>query len=263
MRHKSILSKFRPLVIPLLILIIWEMSIRIFIAFGGISSKLIVIPQPALILQSIANSLVSHALIVSTGQTLMVTLLGFCLGIVGAVAVGAVLGFSSWAEAYLSPSLHFLRSLPVVLYVPVALVLLAPDFRIPVFLAAFVTMLYGAVPVMRAVRNYDPEKILLLRARKYSGIKMVIRFILPEIITALTTSISIAITLSLAVTVVTEMLFPGLGGLGAKIIYAKESSSYEQLWAYTCILGVCGFLLHTAILHLWRFAVPWAVEDIT
>jgi ABC-type nitrate/sulfonate/bicarbonate transport system permease component len=199
--------------------------------------------------------------IYSIVQTLLVTIIGFCLGIVGAVSFGSLLGGSRWAYSYLAPSFHFFRSLPVVLYVPITLVLLGSDIRVPVILSAIITTLYGAVPVIKAVRNYDPEKILLLRARGYSGIGMIVRFVLPEIIAALATSMSITITLSLAVTVVAEMLLPSLGGIGTLIIHSKEFSAYDALWAYTCLLGGCGFFLHKTVMHVWCFAVPWVMES--
>jgi ABC-type nitrate/sulfonate/bicarbonate transport system permease component len=130
-----------------------------------------------------------------------------------------------------------------------------------VFLSAFVTTLYGAVPVIRAVRDYDEEKILFLRARGYTRAQTLIKFVLPEIIAALSTTISITVTLALAVTVAAEMLLPGLGGLGTLLIRAKEFSDYIFLWALTCLLGICGFLFHGIVQHLWWFAAPWVKTD--
>ena len=260
MKRDIIGSCLRPLLVPLAIILLWELSVRLYLFFGGSSPKLIVLPPPMQIISTLGSNLGQRVVVTSTIQTLFLTTFGFCLGIVGAVSFGSLLGSNRWAYLYLAPSFHFFRSLPVVLYVPVTLVLIGSDIRLPILLSAVITILYGAVPVIKAVRDYDPEKILLLRARGYSGVNIIIRFVLPEIIAALTTSISIAITLALAVTVVAEMLLPSLGGLGTLIIHSKEVSAYDSLWAYTCLLGGSGFLLHKIVMYVWRFAVPWAVE---
>jgi sulfonate transport system permease protein len=247
----------KPIAFPFLVIAAWEISVRVFLALGGSSPKLVILPLPTQIFSRLIKTISEGSVIWDVLHTLFAALIGFSLGILGAVIIGSLLGISRWAETYITPSLHFLRSLPVVLFVPITLLLIGADLRAPVFLAALITILYGAIPVIRAVRDYDPEKILFLRARGYAGPQIVLRFVLPEIIAALSTSISISITLALAITVVAEMLLPGLGGLGAQIIRSKEISNYQSLWALTFLLGICGFLFHDAVLRFWRFAAPW------
>jgi sulfonate transport system permease protein len=257
MSRTSALTWLKPLAFPLVLIACWEISVRVFLALGGSSPKLVILPLPTQIFSRLAQTISEGSVMWDVFHTLFSALLGFSLGILGAVMLGSLLGISRWAETYITPTLHFLRSLPVVLYVPITLLLIGADLRAPVFLAALVTTLYGAIPVIRAVRDYDPEKILFLRARSYTTTPIVLRFILPEIIAALSTSISISITLALAIAVVAEMLLPGLGGLGAQIIRSKEVSNYESLWALTFLLGGCGFLFHDAVLRFWRLAAPW------
>src|SRR6202040_885860 len=157
MKRSLLISGLRPLVVPALVIAGWEAIARLFLIFVGTSPKLVVLPLPTQILDRLVQALREWNVLWSVAHTLFATLLGFSLGIVGAIIVGSLLGASRWAETYVAPSLHFLRSLPVVLYVPITLILIGSDLRAPIFLAAFVTTLYGAVPVIRAVRDYDQE----------------------------------------------------------------------------------------------------------
>ena len=190
-------------------------------------------------------------------QTFGTTLIGFLSGLAGALVVGLALGSSRWADMLFFGWIHAFRSLPVALYVPIALVLLGPGPKLPVVLAAFVTLLYGSLPIYQAVKDYDPEKILLLKGRGFKKLNILARFILPEAFTALLMTASITITLSLAVTVVTEMLFQGIGGLGARVISAKEASDYAGLWLYTIMLGLGGYLYFVGMKKTLHLFAPW------
>lgn len=251
-------SFLKSITLPTSIILVWECINWIFDAIFIKSTAFIVIPKPSTILITLGSIIFEPKVLQGLGQTLLTTLLGFSLGIIGAIVFGVLMGASRQVSAYISPTFHFLRSLPIVLYVPIALVLLSSDLRLPIVLSSFITILYGAIPVTRAVRDYDNEKILFLKARGFNRLTTTFYFILPEIVGALFTSIRITTTLALAVTVVAEMLLQSLGGLGAHIINTKETSQYSHLWALTFLLGLGGFIFQKAIIAIWRFAMPWA-----
>ena len=260
MKYGKSVGHLKALVLPVVVICSFEVAVCVFVALGGSSPKLVIFPAPSTVLRQASTAIRQQAVLMATGMTLGTTLLGFSLGIVGALLTGSLLGVYRSIEELAAPSLHFLRSLPVVIYVPMALVLLGSDLRVPIVLSALITTLYGAIPVARAIRDYDIERVLFLRARGYTTPRIVGGFILPVIFGALLTSASIAATLALSVTVVAEMLLQGFNGLGALIIRAKEQSAYALLWGLTVILGCCGFAFHSLVLYLWRFAAPW-VDD--
>lgn len=244
---------FHAAIAPFGILLIWEIWARIAID----STRTLVLPPPTRILQVMFETLGQLPWWEMAGRTFGVTALGFALGSVCAIVLGIALGQSSFLARLINPSLLGLRSLPVVLYVPVALVLFNAGLQVPVALAAVVTTLYCAPPVARAVAEFDPEKRQFLHARGRTGVSFYIGFVLPEIISALYLSLSLAVTLALAVTVVAEILLPSLDGLGTAIYRAREMNQYTRLWAMTGLLAIGGLLFHNMVLGLWRFAAPW------
>ena len=250
-----------PLAPAFLLLGGYEALVRGVSAMGVSSTRVIVVPPPSRVL-SVMPALVADVQFLDAAlHTVLVTLVGIVMGVAGAVTLGLLLGRRGALDRAVSPSLDFLRSLPVVLYVPVAFVAIGSDYRVPLFLSAIVTTLYGALPVRRSVCDFDPEKIAFLRARGHSPTRIRLEFLLPDVLIELGTSLSIITTLALAVTVVADMLFPSLGGLGGLIIQAKERSDYPSLWALTVVVGITGFGLNRLTHGVWRATVTGSRTD--
>ena len=244
-----------PLAPGFLALAAYEVFVHATAALGLQSTRAIVMPPPSRVLSALPGTLLDIDFLPAMLHTVLVTLVGIVMGVVGAVTLGLLLGRDGLLHRALSPTLDFFRSLPVVLYVPVALVALGSDYRVPLFLSAIVTTLYGALPVTRSVRAFDREKILFLQARGRSRSRILVEFLLPDVLIELGTSLSIITTLALAVTVVADMLFPSLGGLGALLIHAREQSDYPSLWAATIVVGLTGFGLNKLTHRVWRMAL--------
>ena len=249
---------YHGILFPFLLFILWEGIIRISQFIGFKFTWFILIPPPSKILDLSFKLLLSNETISAISQTTSTCLLGFSVGMIMAIMSGSFVGSKMIIDSFISPTFHFLRSLPLVLYVPIALLFFGSGQKVPIFLAALITTLYGMLPVRSAIINYDTEKKYVLRSKGFSYFRILIFFVFPEIFGALSTTISITITLSLAVTIFSEMLITNLNGLGSFLITTKESSKYTEFWAYLIITGTLGYLLHFIIQKLWLFAVPWA-----
>ncbi len=243
--------------IPVGVVLIWEIAVVVCVAVGVKSTAFIVIPKPSTILNAVRILITDPVTIKGVAVTLFSASLGFSLGILLSVILGTLLGLSRRASLLFEPTLNFFRVLPVALYVPIALAVVGSDLRLPILLSGLVSTLYGIIPVIRAVRDYDDEKWRFLNARVDSHVTLLLRFVIPEIAGSLHTSVSIAATLSLGVTVVSEMLLQNLGGIGSLVIAAKEASQYSNLWAFTAILGICGFCFCYFLNLIWHLVFPW------
>jgi ABC-type nitrate/sulfonate/bicarbonate transport system permease component len=241
------------LALPVVGLVSWE----IWATLNAGSTLVIVLPPPTQIASEGITMLTESDFWIAAARTFGLTTLGFGLGSMIAVTLGMTMGRSVTVTKLVAPSLLAFRSLPIVLYVPVTLVLLNSGPKIPVSLAALVTILYSAPPVAQAVSALDDEKRLFLQARGTKGLSFYLNFVVPEVISALYQSLSIAVTLSLAVTVVAEILLPNLGGFGSSILQARDLNQYTRLWALTLLLALAGLLFHSIVIALWRTAAPW------
>lgn len=253
----------RGFLLPLLLLALWQIITEVPEILGVPLGVLVVAPPPIEVIQQFLLLLRSPSVIVALGFTLGHATLGLSLGLVLALGVGSFLGVSRTFSTYLTPSLHALRAIPVVLFIPIAVLLLGADAGLAISLSALISFLYSFLPVARAVRDYDEEKLIFLRSRDVNTLSVIVSFLIPEITAAISTSIRIAVTLSLSVVVVSEMLFPALGGLGAGIIAAKEASRYLDLWALTFLMALAGYFFQYLIIRMWKFSFPWAhLEEV-
>ena len=174
-----------------------------------------------------------------------------------AIILGLLTGINRSFSLYISPSLNSLRIIPIALYIPIAMLLIGSDISLPIFLSSFITILYGYLPVNRATVDFDEEKIFLLEHRGYNKYKLVYNFVLPEILNSLNTSIKITITLSLAVTLLAEMLIQNIGGIGYAIISSKENSNYLEFWSIVITFSCIGLLFLKILLVSWKYSFPW------
>lgn len=246
----------QPYLLPSVILIAVEFCVRLS-SLSGESALIVVLPPPSIVAVRVVTELGQLQTLTNLSQTLITAFLGLGLGSVTALIAGFALGSTSTMSNLATPTIHFLRSLPVVLYVPITLVFVGADVSAAILLAALVSALYGVIPVLRAARTYDEEKRYFLRSRDLDGVKGTLRFVLPDLFGSLLLSLSIVTPLALAVVVVAEMLLPGLGGLGASIVRAREAGDYVGLWSLTAILGVSGYCFHRLILRTTRYGAPW------
>lgn len=259
MARNRLWRSLQAVVCPVILLALWQG----WAWFNAGSTRRLVLPAPSEILVVLLKMVREPVVYEATGRTLGVTLLGFGLGTAAAIILGLALGTSRGLDRFATPTLLGLRSLPIVLYIPVALVLFEPGPEVCIALSAWITMLYCAPPVAQAAAQFDPEKRRFLKARGISRMIFWLNYLLPEIVSAIYLSVSLAITLSLAATVVIEMLLPSLDGLGSAILRARELNEYHRLWALTAVLGIAGYLLHSALLGIWRLAAPWLKHTVT
>jgi ABC-type nitrate/sulfonate/bicarbonate transport system permease component len=250
---KQVIHFTQKILFPIVILIIWEIWARIHIA----SPATIVFPPPTKIINSMIDLLLTSLWWKMAIKTYWVALLGFSLGSVISIVIGVMTGQSKMADRIISPTLLSLRTLPIILFIPISFLIFDISSQIPISLSALVTTLYCTPPVSVAIAKFDLEKKHFLFSRGYGFLKFYIDFVFPEIFSALYQGLSIAITLSLAVTIISEMLIPSLGGLGSLISHSQEMNLYIDTWSHIGLLAISGYFFHGLLMTIWSFAAPW------
>ena len=121
----------RGTILPIAIAAVWEVCVWAFSGVPGGSTRWVVLPRPSEIILSLGQDIASAEVLQALGKTLLTTFLGFSLGIVGAIGFGSAIGASRRTATYLAPTFHCLRSLPIALYIPIALVIRIDVYSTP------------------------------------------------------------------------------------------------------------------------------------
>lgn len=184
------------------------------------------------------------------------TLVGFAISAVLGITIGLVTGYWPSAREWTASVFDFLRSLPTPLLIPVALVIfgLGGEMVIAVIVTAAVWPVL--INTANATRALEPTLIDTARMLGLRGPGLLGRVILPAISPQIFAGLRIALSVSLAVMVVSEIL-GGSSGIGYFISNAQQSFAIDDSYAGVLILCLLGWAGDTLFLVVERRLLSW------
>ena len=192
----------------------------------------------------------------AVGASLERLAVGYAIGAAAAIALGLVLGASPGARRALGPTTEFLRALPVIAIVPIAVILLGVGDAMRIGVIAFGVFFPVLVATIAGVRAVSPEirdtAALLHVGRLRRSVEVHLPAALPSIFAGLRTSLSIGLVLI----VISELNGEG-DGLGAYLLEQKDLFRVPEMYGAILFLGLLGYVLNRLFLVLERHALAW------
>ncbi|ROO85212.1 ABC-type nitrate/sulfonate/bicarbonate transport system permease component [Actinocorallia herbida] len=210
-------------------------------------------------------SAMAAALAEQTGQrefwvSLTETLRGWALGLVLATLAGVALGLLVGAlpplRAALTSTIEFLRPIPSVALIPLAVLLFGTDMRSTLLLVVYASFWQVLVQVLYGVRDVDPvarETARSFRFRQFTRIRTVLwPTALPYAMTGFRLGAAVALILE-----ITGELVIGSPGLGAQIAVAQTSGAVAAMYALVIVVGLIGVAVNAAARAAERRVLRW------
>lgn len=190
------------------------------------------------------------------GETLSSWALGLAISVVIGVPVGILVGSSTLVWHALRPTLEFLRPIPGIALMPLALLLWGQSIKSDVFLIAFGTVWTLIVQAMYGVRSVDTVSLETGRVFGLSTAARIRYIVLPSSLPYLATGVRIASSVALVIAISAELLI-GDPGLGNQIGLAQSYSQYDQMYALILATGLLGMILQILSVGLERYFLRW------
>ena len=198
----------------------------------------------------------SHEFLSAVGASLERLAAGFALGALAGIAVGVAMGSSPRVRSTLGPTTEFLRAVPVIAVLPIAIVLLgdANAMRIAVIaFGVFFPVLVATVDGVRAVPLEIRDTAALFRL---GVVERRVRVYLPCALPTIFAGLRTALSIGLVLVVISE--FTGTGdGLGVYIWNQRFLSAVPEMYAGIVFLGLLGYVLNRLFLVLERRVLAW------
>ena len=172
---------------------------------------------------------------------------GWALGLGIAAALGVPLGIIIGSNRLLYRAcrglIEFLRPIPSVALIPLAILIYGTGMQSKVFLAAFASFWQVIVATLYGVQDVDPVATDTARSFGFSRFKRLFRVTLPSAVPYIATGLRIASAVSLILTVTAELVI-GAPGLGRAINVARSGGNEELMYALILTTGILGLLLN-------------------
>jgi NitT/TauT family transport system permease protein len=229
----------------------WELLCLMF----GI--KDIVLPRPSEILVTLWSRL--PAIMPHAAQTLYTTLVGFALGIISGVMLGALVGSSRLAYDVAYPLLIGFSSIPKVAVVPI-FVLWFGAGTVPAVLTAMILCIFPiVVNVATGLATTEPELEDVMRALKASKLDILLNVGLPRAMPYFFASLKVAVTQAFVGTVIAETVASNRG-IGNLMMIASSSFDVPLVFAGLLVLAVLGVALYVIFSFIEVRVTGWALR---
>jgi ABC-type nitrate/sulfonate/bicarbonate transport system permease component len=181
---------------------------------------------------------------------------GFAIGSAAAVAVGLAMGSSPRVRSTLGPTAEFLRALPVIAVVPIAIVLLGVGDAMRVGVIAFGVFFPVLVATVEGVRAIAPEIRDSAALFRLSRIERSVRVYLPAALPTIFAGLRTALSIGLVLMVISELNGEG-DGLGVYIESQRALFNIREVYVGIVFLGLLGYVLNRVFLVLEHRALAW------
>jgi sulfonate transport system permease protein len=206
------------------------------------------LPTPEATLGSLQEGLFSGELGQFTVATVIRMILGWGLACLFGVGLGALIGTSVQARAWIQPTLEFIRPLPASAVMPLAIAIFGLSPAMVLSVVAFGSMWPVLLATIHGIAHVHIRLNEVSTALQLTRMQFLLKIGLPNALPDILSAMRLAMTVALIVSVVGEML-ASQSGLGQAILLAARSFRASELFAGIALLGMIGFISN-AILSL-------------
>lgn len=207
---------------------------------------------------ALGHELVSGTFWSALGATLGGWGLGLLIGGIAGLVLGALIGLSSALQTSTAVVVEFMKTVPIIAILPLAILVLGTSLTMKVALVAFGVMWPLLVQTTYGVRAMDP---VIRDTATAMGIGRVRRFfvvVLPSASPFIATGVRVAASGALILTIVVELI---AGGSGLGVLISKAAISGVQalpaMYARIIVAGILGFLMAALLTRLERRLLRW------
>ncbi|MFF0372038.1 ABC transporter permease [Micromonospora sp. NPDC005087] len=207
-----------------------------------------------------AASLVAQAGTPAFWQALLGTLRGWALGLtisaLAGVALGILIGSVPVLRAATSSTIEFLRPIPSVALIPLAVLLYGTEMRSTLLLVVYASLWPVLMQVLYGVRDVDPVARETARSYRFSSWTQVRTVIWPTALPYVMTGFRLAAGIALILEITGELII-GTPGLGHQIAVAQSSGAVATMYSLVIVAGLVGVCVNVVVRAAERRVLRW------
>ncbi|MDN5843260.1 MAG: ABC transporter permease [Alcaligenaceae bacterium] len=192
----------------------------------------------------------------SVYDTAQAWFIGLVVAFVAAALVGLVLGSVPILWRYTESTIEFLRPIPSVALIPLAVLMFGIDIKSALLLIIYASFWQILIQILYGVKDVDPVALDTARVYGFSRWSR-LRYVswptaLPYAITGFRLGASVALVLA-----VTAELVIGNPGIGHQVALAQSAMALPEMYSLVITAGIMGVLVNIFARALQRKVLSW------
>ncbi len=229
----------------LVILAVWEVVAR----FSGWSAQ--IFPDPVTVVMSLVELIRNGTLLRHTVASLYRVTAGFYLAIILGIPMGILMGRFQTFQALINPLVQFLKPISPLAWIPMAMLWFGIGDKPAIFLIFLASFFPLVVSTTIAVYNINPTYFQVAANFNFNRWETLTKLIVPAIIPEVVTALRLTVTIAWLVVVAAEMIAVK-SGLGYLILDSRNALRMDYVMDGMIVIGLIGLLLDNLMSRLGR-----------
>jgi ABC-type nitrate/sulfonate/bicarbonate transport system permease component len=214
------------------------------------------LPPASQIADALAEELGQPSFWVALGDTVEGWAIGLAIAVVGGVGLGLLLGSVPFLRAATSSTIEFLRPIPSVALIPLAVLLFGTDLRSKLLLFVYASFWQVLIQVLYGVQDVDPVAMDTAHSYRLGRWARIRHVVWPTTLPYAATGFRLAAAVALVLAVTAELII-GSPGLGKEIAVAQTSGAVPAMYALVVVAGLLGVGVNLLARAVERRLLAW------
>jgi ABC-type nitrate/sulfonate/bicarbonate transport system permease component len=214
------------------------------------------LPPFSEIMVALFHELMSATFWKALNDTMRAWALGLVISLAAGVVIGIVIGSSSLLRTLTYSTIEFLRPIPSVALIPLAVLLFGTQLQSTLILVVYASFWQVLIQVLYGVQDVDPVARETARSYRLGAFAQIRYLIWPTMLPYLMTGVRLAAAVALILAITSEIAID-TEGLGREISQTESGGAVAIMYAYVIVTGIIGVIVNLGARALERRVLSW------
>jgi ABC-type nitrate/sulfonate/bicarbonate transport system permease component len=231
-------------------LLVWE-----FVPRAGLIEER-VLPPASVVIQALFTEFSESTFWMALSHTMTSWLIGLVIAATAATVLGFLIGSSPILRKLTQSTIEFLRPIPSVALIPLAVLLFGVQMESTLMLIIYACFWQVLIQVLYGVADIDAVASDTAKTFGLGPVARIRYVVWPTALPYLMTGIRLAAAVALILAIVAELVI-GAPGLGRAIALAQSAGASSEMYALVLVTGLIGVLINLLTRAVERRVLRW------
>lgn len=231
-------------------LLLWELVPNV----GIVDARFL--PPASEVLLALATDFSYTAFWIAVAETMLAWLIGLVTAVLAATLLGFVIGSSSFLRRFTNSTVEFLRPIPSVALIPLAVLLFGVKMESSLMLIIYASFWQVFIQVLYGVADVDNVAMNTAKSYGLGQFARIRHVVFPTALPYLMTGVRLAASVALILAITAELVI-GSPGLGREIALAQSGGAIAGMYALVLATGLIGILINLVMRFIERKTLSW------